>query len=100
MDEVTIGNLVLDKKRHELRLDDHPIDLKPREYDLLCYLIENLGRAVSRELILQRVWGWDYLGESRTVDVHIRWLRSKIETDPAHPKRIITVPGTGYRFEG
>ena len=56
--------------------------------------------VMSRELILERVWGWEYDGGSRTVDVHIRWLREKIEADPAHPQRLVTVRGIGYRFEG
>jgi two-component system OmpR family response regulator len=67
--------------------------------ELLTYLVENRGRALSREAILNQVWGWDYIGGSRTVDVHIRWLRSKIEVDPAKPTRLVTVPGVGYRFE-
>jgi two-component system alkaline phosphatase synthesis response regulator PhoP len=94
------GDLVIDSKRHEIRRNDHPLQLKPKEYDLLCYLIDNQGRAVTRERVLEEVWGWDYTGDSRTVDVHVRWLRSKIERDPASPARIVTVPGIGYRFEG
>jgi len=99
-DEIVVGNLVIDQKRHEIRIDDKVLKLKPKEMDLLCYLVENRGRAVSRETILEKVWGWDYYGGSRTVDVHIRWLRSKIEVDPAKPTRLVTVPGLGYRFEG
>lgn len=56
--------------------------------------------ALSRDLILERVWGWDFDGDTRTVDVHVRWLREKVERDPAHPTRIMTVRGVGYRFEG
>jgi DNA-binding response OmpR family regulator len=98
--EIVAGNLVIDRKRHEIRVDNSVVPLKPKEMDLLCYLVENRGRALSREIILNQVWGWDYIGGSRTVDVHIRWLRSKIESDPAHPTRLVTVPGIGYRFEG
>ncbi len=98
-DEIVLGNLVIDQKRHEIRLDGVVVPLKPKEMDLLCFMVENKGRAVSRETILEKVWGWDYIGGSRTVDVHIRWLRSKIETDPSKPTRLITVPGLGYRFE-
>lgn len=98
-DEILLGNLVIDQKRHEIRLDDVVVPLKPKEMDLLCFLVENKGRALSRETILEKVWGWDYVGASRTVDVHIRWLRSKIEKDPSKPTRLITVPGLGYRFE-
>lgn len=91
---------MIDRKRHEIRIDGEALQLKPKEMELLCFLVENKGRAMSREIILEKVWGWDYYGGSRTVDVHIRWLRSKIEADPAKPKRLVTVPGLGYRFEG
>ena len=99
-DEIVLGNLVIDRKRHEIRIDGDAVPLKPKEMEVLCFLVENRGRAVSRETILEKVWGWDYYGGSRTVDVHIRWLRSKIEADPSSPKRLKTVPGLGYRFEG
>lgn len=99
-EEIIFGNLVVDSRRHEVRLDDRVIPLKPKEFDLLKYLAENHGRALTREMILEKVWGWSYIGNDRTVDVHIRWLRSKIEPDPKNPTRILTVPGVGYRFEG
>ena len=67
---------------------------------MLVFLVQNKNVALSRDLILERVWGWDFDGGSRTVDVHVRWLRAKIETDPADPMRIVTVRGIGYRFEG
>jgi DNA-binding response OmpR family regulator len=94
------GNLEIDLARREVRLDETPIQLKPREYDLLVFLARNRGIALSRDLILDRVWGWEHDGGSRTVDVHIRWLREKIEPDPGHAQRIITIRGIGYRFEG
>jgi DNA-binding response OmpR family regulator len=97
---LTFGDLTVDFSRHEARLNDRPIPLKPKEFELLSYLTQHRGRMLSRELILEQVWGWDFIGDSRTVDVHIRWLREKIEADPAIPKRIITVRGAGYRFEG
>jgi DNA-binding response OmpR family regulator len=99
-DNLQAGNLSIDSNRREVLLEGKPIPLKPKEYDLLVFLIRHRGRALSRELILERVWGWDFSGGSRTVDVHIRWLREKIEPDSAHPARIITVRGAGYRFEG
>jgi DNA-binding response OmpR family regulator len=74
--------------------------MKPKEYELLVFLARNRAMVLSRDLILERVWGWDYDGGTRTVDVHVRWLREKIEADPAHPTRIVTVRGVGYRFEG
>ena len=97
---MTFDDLVIDLMRHEALLGGQPLQLKPKEFELLVYLVENRGRALTRELILDKVWGWDFVGESRTVDVHIRWLRSKIEKDEKEPKRIITVRGSGYRFEG
>jgi DNA-binding response OmpR family regulator len=97
---LTFGNLTVDFIRHEVRLDDAPLALKPKEFELLVFLVNQQGRAVSRDTILEKVWGWQYYGDSRTVDVHIRWLREKIEPDPATPRRIVTVRGAGYRFEG
>ncbi len=90
----------LDLDRRELRIDEKPVSLKPKEYDLLLYFTQHPGRAISRDVLLEEVWGWDYTGESRTVDVHVRWLREKIEPDPQNPTRIVTVRGSGYRFEG
>jgi DNA-binding response OmpR family regulator len=81
-------------------LNDKPLELKPKEYELLVFLARNKGSVLSREVILEKVWGWDYFGDSRTVDVHVRWLREKIEEEPAEPKRIITIRSAGYRFEG
>lgn len=94
------ANLRIDESRHEVLLEEQPLNLKPKEYDLLLYLARHRGLILSREQILEEVWGWDYFGDSRTVDVHIRWLREKIEVDPANPKRIITIRSAGYRFEG
>ncbi len=81
-------------------LEGKPIGLKPKEFELLLFLARHRGQALSRELILKRVWGWEFSGGSRTVDVHIRWLREKIEPNAAKPTRIVTVRGAGYRFEG
>lgn len=93
-------NLVIDLTRREVILDNQPLQLKPKEYELLLFLAEHRGQMLSREFILERVWGWDFIGDSRTVDVHVRWIRQKIEPDAANPKRIVTVRGGGYRFEG
>jgi DNA-binding response OmpR family regulator len=99
-DKLAFDNLTVDLARHEVILNGKPLQLKPKEFELLAYLVENRGRALTRELILDKVWGWDFVGDSRTVDVHIRWLRSKIEKNPEEPTRIVTVRGAGYRFEG
>lgn len=92
--------LKIDVGRREVRFNGKLINLKPKEYELLHYLAKHKGQVLSRDQILESVWGWDYVGDSRTVDVHVRWLREKIEIDPATPQRIITVRGAGYRFEG
>jgi DNA-binding response OmpR family regulator len=97
---LTFENLAIDLSRREARLDGQPLRLKPKEYELLVFLARNRGIALSRDLILERVWGWEHHGGSRTVDVHVRWLRAKIEPDPANAERIVTVRGMGYRFEG
>ncbi len=97
---IRFGDLMLALSRHELSKDGIPVPLKPKEYELFVYLARHKGKVLTRELIMESVWGWDYTGGSRTVDVHIRWLREKIEPDPANPVRIITVRGAGYRFEG
>ncbi len=93
-------NLRIDQTRREVTVDGEVIPFKPKEYELLTFFAEHQGQVLSREFILERVWGWDFIGDSRTVDVHVRWLREKIERDPANPRRIITVRGAGYRFEG
>jgi DNA-binding response OmpR family regulator len=93
-------NLVVDLSRREAAYNDKVLALKPKEYDLLVYFARHKGQALSRDKILEEVWGWNYAGGSRTVDVHVRWLRAKIEVDPTRPARIVTVRGAGYRFEG
>lgn len=93
-------DLVIDLGRREVTFKGEAFHLKPKEFDLIVFLARNRGIVLSRDLILERVWGWDYDGGSRTVDVHVRWLREKIEEDPASPARILTVRGIGYRFDG
>ena len=97
---MNFGNLVIDMTRREVRLNGEVVPCKPKEYELLTFMGQHKGRVLTRELILERVWGWGFVGDSRTVDVHIRWLREKIEDVPDKPQRIITVRGAGYRFEG
>ena len=95
-----IGDLKVDISRHRVSLSETALELSPKEFDLLVFLAKNKGLVFSREQLLEKVWGYDYAGGTRTVDVHIRWLRRKIEADPARPKYIITVRGTGYKLEG
>lgn len=97
---LTFDNLIINLTRREVMLNKNPLQLKPKEYELLLFFAEHRRQMLSREFILERVWGWDYIGDSRSVDVHVRWLRQKIEVDAAEPKRIVTVRGGGYRFEG
>ncbi len=99
-EKLSFGNLVINLTRQEVLFDGEPLPIKPQEYQLLLFFAEHKGQMLSREFILERVWGWDFIGDSRTVDVHVRWLRQKLETDPSNPTRIVTVRGGGYRFEG
>jgi DNA-binding response OmpR family regulator len=99
-DEMTSGNLRLDLTGRHAYLDGVELKLSHKEYDLLAELMRNQGVVLSRDLLLSKVWGYDYFGDRRTVDVHIRWLRMKVEADPSDPTRIVTVRGIGYRFEG
>ena len=94
------GDLEIDSVSHIVRLNGELLELKPREFDLLALLAKNKARAFTRDQILERLWGHDYYGDSRTVDVHIRWLREKIEPQPSKPVRIVTIRGVGYRFDG
>ena len=97
---IKVGNLEIDFARHQVSRGNSILDLSPREFDLLAFLIKNQGHVFSRDRLLDRVWGYDYIGDTRTVDVHIRWLRKKIEEEPAHPRHLLTVRGIGYKFEG
>jgi DNA-binding response OmpR family regulator len=99
-DELVTGNLRLDMVGRHAFLDEQEITLSNKEYNLLVELMRNKNVVLSRDLLLSKVWGADYFGDPRTVDVHIRWLRKKIEADASNPTRIITVRGIGYRFEG
>ncbi len=96
---ITFSDVVINLSRHEVTVKGITVDLKPKEFDLLVYLASHPDQVISREKILQEVWGWDYFGDSRTVDVHMRWLREKIEIDPHEPVHLITVRGTGYRLK-
>ncbi len=94
------GDLTLDLLAHRAYRGDTSLNLTPKEFDLLAELIRHTGAVLTRDLLVERVWGFDFGGDTRTVDVHIRGLREKVEVDPANPQRIQTVRGLGYRFEG
>jgi DNA-binding response OmpR family regulator len=95
---VSGAGIILDAGRHEVLRDGVVVSLRPREFQLLEYLMRHPGQALTREMILESVWGFSYAGETRTVDVHVRWLREKLEADAAHPEHIQTVRGVGYKF--
>jgi DNA-binding response OmpR family regulator len=97
---LTSGDLHIDVDRREVRRGDREIELPTRLFDLLVYLVRNKGLVLTRDRLLQHVWGYDYAGDTRTVDVHMRWLREKLEDDPASPQLLLTVRGVGYRYKG
>ena len=98
-DRIVLDDLIIDLGRREVLRGDEVLHLKPKEFELLEFLVRHRGMVLTRSQILEQVWGWDYIGDTRTVDVHVRWLREKIEPEPASPVRIVTVRGVGYRFE-
>ncbi len=96
--QIQIGKLEIDLLQHRVRVEGREINLTSKEFSLLSFLAANAGNVYSREQLLEQVWGYDYYGDVRTVDVHIRHLREKIEKDPANPEIIVTVWGTGYKI--
>jgi DNA-binding response OmpR family regulator len=99
-DQIVSEDLQLSQMSRRVLRNGDEICLSHKEFDLLAELMRNKGIVLSRDLILAKVWGYDYFVDKRTVDVHVRWLRKKIEDDPSNPMRIVTVRGVGYRFEG
>jgi two-component system OmpR family response regulator len=93
------GDFEIDAARHKVSRGGVVVDLSRMEFALLEFLARNQGHVFSRDHLLEKVWGYDFAGDTRTVDVHVSWLRRKIETDPAHPKHLVTVRGVGYKFE-
>ncbi len=94
------GDLALDLVARKAHKGDNQLNLSYKEFDLLAELMRNQGVVLSRDILLSKIWGYERADGSRTVDVHIRWLRSKIEDNPSKPSRIVTIPRVGYRFEG
>ena len=99
-EEITIGNLTLDQRQHVVRRGTETVDLTAKEYDLLELLMKHPRRVYSREMLMNIVWGYEYQGDFRTVDVHVRRIREKIEDNPAEPEYILTKWGVGYYFKG
>ena len=93
-----LGELIINRASRNVTLNGKSVDLRPREFDLLTHMAANPGRVYTRDQLLHDVWGFEYIGDTRTVDVHVRWLRLKIEEDPARPKILGTVRGVGYRI--
>jgi two-component system response regulator RegX3 len=95
---LVVGDVAVDLERHEVEIRGEPVRLPLKEFELLALLLENAGRVLTRETLIDRVWGLDYVGDTKTLDVHVKRLRGKVETDPANPTRIVTIRGLGYKF--
>jgi DNA-binding response OmpR family regulator len=95
-----IDDIDIDPARHRAMRRGEPLGLTPKEFDLLVFLAKNKGFVFRREQLLEKVWGYDYAGDTRTIDVHVRWLRRKIEPDPQRPRHLLTIRGIGYKLEG
>jgi two-component system, OmpR family, response regulator RegX3 len=98
-DVVEVGDVRVDHERHEVFIRGDEVRLPLKEFELLTLLLENAGRVLTRETLIDRVWGADYVGDTKTLDVHIKRLRSKVEPQPASPTRIVTIRGLGYKYE-
>ena len=98
-DVVVIGDVSVDHERHEVTIRGETVAMPLKEFELLSLLLDNAGRVMTRDALIDRVWGSDYVGDTKTLDVHIKRLRSKVELDPAHPVRIVTIRGLGYKFD-
>ncbi len=96
---LTGGPVRMDVERHVVTVDETEVPLPLKEFDLLEYLLRNIGRVLTRHQLIDRVWGADYVGDTKTLDVHVKRLRSKIEADPGSPRHLVTVRGLGYKFE-
>jgi DNA-binding response OmpR family regulator len=97
-ERILIDDLQLDPRGRTVQRRGREITMKPKEFDLLCFLARNTDQVFTRQQLLERVWGYEFYGSGRTVDVHIRWLREKIEDDPSQPRHLLTMRGVGYKF--
>jgi two-component system response regulator RegX3 len=95
---IRLDGIELDTDSHEVRVNDQVVNLPLKEFELLSLLMENAGRVLPRTTLIDRVWGSDYVGDTKTLDVHVKRLRSKIEDDPSKPERIVTIRGLGYKY--
>jgi two-component system response regulator RegX3 len=98
-DAIEVGDVSLDPERHEVTIRGASVSLPLKEFELLGILLENAGRVLTRETLIDRVWGSDYVGDTKTLDVHIKRLRAKVEDEPSNPTRIVTIRGLGYKYE-
>ena len=96
---LVVGDVELNDDEHTVMVRGENVTMPLKEFDVLRLLMANVGRVMTRELLIDRVWGSDYFGDTKTLDVHVKRIRTKIETDPANPTRIVTVRGVGYKFE-
>jgi two-component system response regulator RegX3 len=94
-----VGDVRLDPERHEVFVRGEPVALPLKEFELLQLLLDNAGRVLTRDVLIERVWGADYVGDTKTLDVHVKRLRAKVEVDPSKPRRIVTIRGLGYKFD-
>jgi two-component system response regulator RegX3 len=98
-DAIVVGDVALDPDQHQVVVRGESLALPLKEFELLHLLLANVGRVLTRDTLIDRVWGSDYVGDTKTLDVHIKRLRSKIESDPSSPTRIVTIRGLGYKYE-
>jgi two-component system, OmpR family, response regulator RegX3 len=98
-DALEVGDVRLDPDRHEVVVRSSEVNLPLKEFELLELLLANAGRVLTRETLIDRIWGVDYVGDTKTLDVHVKRLRAKVEDDPSNPRRIITIRGLGYKYE-
>jgi len=98
VDVLEVGEVRLDPERHEVRIRGEDVALPLKEFELLALLLEHAGRVLTRDTLIDRIWGHDYVGDTKTLDVHIKRLRAKVERDPSTPVHIVTIRGLGYKF--
>jgi two-component system response regulator RegX3 len=96
---LSVGDVSLDPEQHVVVVRGETVSLPLKEFELLHLLLANAGRVLSRDILIDRVWGTDYVGDTKTLDVHVKRLRARIESDPARPTRVVTIRGLGYKYE-